>query len=284
MDYNENSNYRERHRFLVSKAVSVHRMQAKILCSEHLRVRFRKQATWLGLLLLLVSGNPVAYANANDDLHLGQRLISHNNYREAIKVLDRAIQQSPGLDNAYGLRGEAYLQLEKRKQARADLDRAIAINGTKWPYYESRSRLKFELNDLDGAIADLNKAIQIDPKGDHLYRLRSKFYILQNKDDKALADLNKAILCNDNDPEGTLRNRGDLYFKMKKYELALKDYTAAINASEKKKDDHSLELDYSARAKAYEMLGKKELAAADRKKVQSVVKDGWGAFLDQDGK
>ncbi len=235
-------------------------------------------------LMMLLSTISPAYADSNADLKLGQRLVLHNHYREAIKVLDRAIQQNPRLDNAYGLRGEAYLQLEKRKHAQADLDRAIAMNSKGWPYYESRARLKFELNDLDGAVEDMTIALKINPKADYLYRLRSKFYILQNRDDKALADLNSSIACQDSDQEGTYRNRGDLYFRLKKYDLAVKDYTAAILASERKKDDKSLELDYSARANAYEKLGKRELAAADRKKVQSVVKDGWGAFLDQDGK
>ena len=158
------------------------------------------------------------------------------------------------------------------------------LNSNIWPYYESRARLKFELNDLDGAVADMDKAIQINPKGDHLYRVRSKFYILQKKDDKALADLNKSIACQDKDQESTYRCRGDLYLRLKKYDLAVKDYTAAINCSAKKKDDRSMELDYSGRAKAYEKLGKMDLAAADRKKVQAVVKDGWGAFLYEDGK
>lgn len=240
-------------------------------------------AVLLGLLIILCTCS-AAYADANSDLKMGQKLIEHHQFRAAITSFDRAIKQNPRLDYAYGLRGRAYLELEKRQEAMRDFNHAIFLNSKGWPYFEDRSRLKYELSDFDGSISDINRALNINPSRDFLYRQRAKLYMVQNRDDKALEDLNKAIELQGSDDDGNYKNRGDLYFRLKKYDLAVKDYTRAINAASRTRDDYSTEQYFSARANAYEKLGKKDLAAADRKKVQAVVKDGWGAFLDQEGK
>ncbi|MDZ4837984.1 MAG: tetratricopeptide repeat protein [Candidatus Melainabacteria bacterium] len=230
--------------------------------------------------IMVIFNVSAAHADANADLQRGIRQLQHNHFREAIECFNRAVAQNPRLDYAYGLRGQAYLELEKRQPAMRDINHAITLNSHNWTYWENRSRLKFELNDLDGAIADATRALQIDPKQDGIYRLRSKYYILKKDNVKALADLTKAIEFQDSHEISSYRNRADLYFNTKKYELAVKDYTTSISLTgTKQKDDRSLEHDYSARANAYEKLGKKQLAAADRKKVQAIVKDGWGAFL-----
>jgi tetratricopeptide (TPR) repeat protein len=248
------------------------------------KTRFKSSVILLSALTLMSSGLP-AYADANGDLQKGEQLLMRYHYRDAVEYFDRALKQNPRLDYAYALRGQAYLVLENYEQASSDLNHAIALDKTKWLYFHDRAKLRFELSDIDGAIADATTAIKLSPKEDNLYRLRSKFYSLQKKYDKALADLNKAIEFQQKDMDSHYKARGDMYFRLKKYDLAVKDYSSAIAAiNTKKRNDKDIEKDYSARANAYEKLGETKLAAADRKKVQSMIKDGWGSFMYEEHK
>ncbi len=234
----------------------------------------------VSLLVALLFDVGPALADANAELNKGAILIAHLQYRDAIKTFDRVINLDPRLDYAYALRGQAHLALEHMNQAKKDLDQAIAMDSKKWLYFELRSRYYFETGNLDAAIADVTSAIRLSPRGSSLYRMRSNFYAIQKKPERALADLNKAIEYQKDNADASFKSRGDLYYGMKKFDLAVRDYTSALNAiARQKSDDKQIESCYSARAKAYDKLGKTALAAADRKKVQSFVKDGWGAFL-----
>lgn len=180
------------------------------------------------------------------------------------------------------MRGQASLDLEQRDLALRDLNRALEIDSRNWHDFDVRARIRYELNDIDGAIADATKAAQLAPREDSIYRFRSKMHSLQKNDAKALADLTTAIAVHQGPgEEGNYRLRADIYVRMKKYDMAIKDYTTAIDAVNKRDDKPDLlERYYSSRADAYEKIGKKVLAAADRKRAQALVKDGWGAFLD----
>jgi len=69
---------------------------------------------------------------------------------------------------------------------------------------------------------------------------------------------------------GNIRARADIYMLMNHYELASKDYTKAIELGKKSEADKLYEL----RARAYDAMGRKDLAIKDRKSA--------GKSLNQD--
>jgi tetratricopeptide (TPR) repeat protein len=86
-------------------------------------------------------------------------------YRGALKDLDRAIGLNPEHICAYNTRALVKEKLNNIPGAIADYNRAIAIGDEHVEYaYANRARLKAaKFNDLQGALTDYNKSISISP-------------------------------------------------------------------------------------------------------------------------
>lgn len=133
--------------------------------------------------------------------------------------------------------------------------------------YLQRSRLYRDTAQPEKAIADLSKVIEIPPsKGGHIdWNLdqtlfdRANLYFAIRDYAHAIADYSK-IIDLDDDSEDAYQKRGDCQFALGQYKKALDDYNLAL----KHEVDPTAE-SYSARANAYEKLGKPDLAAKDRK-------------------
>jgi len=106
------------------------------------------------------------------------------------------------------------------------------------------------------ATNDFNRLVMldtdIDPDTHYIHRLKGKY-------GSTIKRLTEAIKL---DPdEWNYSNRGDAYYEMGEYELAIADYTSAINASEK--SGGYLGDIYISRGKAYREMGEYELSIAD---------------------
>ncbi len=219
------------------------------------------------------------------DYNVALRLYSRHQIADALKVVNRQIRGAPGFGPAYALRANIYCAQDKNILAIKDIDKAVALEGSdKNPdYYEIAARAHYQNGDARGAIKALDRAIKIDPAGDLYYRVRSKMWTILKDEKKALVDASSAIRVQKPQVAANYKTRGDIYMQMGKYDLAAADYTAAIDRVPRKNGlDVDFEKYYSSRALAYEKLGKKDLAAKDRARVQTVVKDGWGAFMYDD--
>jgi tetratricopeptide (TPR) repeat protein len=91
------------------------------------------------------------------------RLRVHD-YDGAVGDTNLSIARWPTLGEAYVNRGAALLNLNKPKDALADLDKAIQIGLDKVHLaYYNRGLAKEKLDDTRGAYADYKKALEIDP-------------------------------------------------------------------------------------------------------------------------
>lgn len=251
-------------------------------------MQFRKAVVSLITLSAFAAGAclPVN-AQASKDYNTAARLFSHHQIADALVAVNRVIQSSPNFGPAYALRADIYCAQDKNKLAIQDIAKAVSIEGAdKNPdYYEVAARAHYQSGDPKGAIEALSHAIKIDPTGDVYWRMRSKMWTILKDEKKALSDINSAIKVQSGKSIANWKVRGDIYMQQGKYDLAAADYTSAIQRIAKGKDrDVDSEKLYSIRALAYQKLGRKDLAAKDTAKVQSVVKDGWGAFLYDQGK
>lgn len=91
--------------------------------------------------------------------------------------------------------------------------------------YIARSRVYAQKNDIEKTFADLDRAVELLPEF-YAFETRAQAYQERKMYDKAVEDFTSAIKAM---PQNTALNykRGEIYFAMGKYELALEDYKKA---------------------------------------------------------
>jgi TonB family protein len=135
-------------------------------------------------------------------------------------------------------------------------------NPDAWYCRASMYRLEGE---RDKALADMDEAIRLNPDQAQFYALRGLLYADKNMWDKGLPDITKKLeLLGSDATHFDYWSRGNFYYELGKYDDAVKDYSEAIRL----RPDYRYH--YSDRAKAYEKLGKTDLAAADKKKAEEL--------------
>ena len=173
-----------------------------------------------------------------------------DNPKEAIKYFDSSIDLNPDWEYHFAGRAEAYSKLALSSkdyyyQAIFDITKAIEINGDLGYYYFIRGNYKNSLG-IDGDCEDWLKAMDLNySSGETISNLvencgytkedfysNSDWYSLANKEFlnenylKAIEYYDKSILLPGVD-EDDYFYRGLAYFRINKYEQALKDYYKA---------------------------------------------------------
>ena len=136
-----------------------------------------------------------------------------------IEVKSRAV--------ALGWRGLTYRNMQNYEDALKDFERAIEIDpDNKWAI-ANRSFVYTTIKAYDDALSDINRAIEIDPKYTFAQAFRGRTYRKMGRYKDALKDLNHVIEI-DPDDKWTIAQRGDTFRLMKRYEDALKDFDHVI--------------------------------------------------------
>ncbi len=204
-------------------------------------------------------------------------LTYHRHWRDSLPLLNKAIALDPKFARAYYLRGSVYLELEQRQEAKVDLDHAIKLDTSNSDAYDKRARLAFEEGRHEDSIRDITEAIRLDPKNGELYKFRYKNYFILKQFDKALAELNKGVELEPNS-SSMHEDRGRVYVRLGQWQKALVDYCAAVKLENR--GAGYIEPLLADRAKIYDKLGMKDLAAKDRKELKYYSND-WGFVLDK---
>jgi len=245
---------------------------------------------------------------ASQWLERGNQLWRLRRYSDAIQAFDEAIKQQPKFIHlAYYGKGLALYKSRKYLEAIAALQQAVKYKPdfiSAWTYLS----LNYEsLKQLDKALVAINKAIQLEPNNPNLYNQkfvvlnylkryaegevaintaiklspRTEFYnnrgIVYDKQKKwelALADYNKAIAINP-DYTSAYLNRGTVYYDQEKWELALSDYNKAIAIN----PDYALA--YYNRGLVYYNQKKWELALSDYNKAIAINTDDALAYYNR---
>ena len=105
-----------------------------------------------------------------------------------IGSLTTVIQRNPSDANGYNVRGTAFGQAGKLKEAIADFDTAIKLNPSFYQAYASRALVQRRLGRDDLALADYNRSLQINPSYDVAYIGRGNIYRQNKQTALALAD------------------------------------------------------------------------------------------------
>jgi tetratricopeptide (TPR) repeat protein len=129
---------------------------------------------------------------AQEEAALAVKLLGVGTYDQAMRHFDRAIRIWPDYADAYLNRGLAEHGASHRREALADLDRALDLDASLTQAYNERGQIYLEDGDLQKSIRDCSKSIQVNPTLDAYYQ-RGEAYEKLGEHRKAIADFDAAI-------------------------------------------------------------------------------------------
>lgn len=118
---------------------------------------------------------------------------------KALKLADKAISIEPKEGLFYGLRGDAYYQMNDMKNARAAYDQAVEYNSEFFRPYLHRGVVRSRLGDESGARSDLQKSLQLLPTANAHYYLGR---IAASEGDQKSAASHYKMAASSNSPVG----------------------------------------------------------------------------------
>lgn len=197
---------------------------------------------------LAIQYNP---QNASAYNRLGNLYFWKNQYQEAIKYYDEAINLAPAIAIFYANRGSVTSNVI---EARKYFTKALDMDKEDPEIYYDSALLYLKLNQPNDALRDLDKSLSLDPKYyDALYQ-RAYLQLGRKNFDAATADYKALFSLN---PKDTAALMGNILFQKGEYIASIKYYTDAIESG------YQIAEDYANRAMAYWRAGQKQEAITD---------------------
>lgn len=161
---------------------------------------------------------------------LARALAATENYTEALKAANNAIELDPACAVAFFSRGNIHLNQNDYEPAIADYTGAIELGFT--GAVNNRGNARSDKGDLDGAIADYTEAIRLDPNDSDAFNDRGNARSDRGDLDGAIADYTEAVRL---DPNNAMayNNRGNAYKATGDLNRATDDYNEALQLKRK---------------------------------------------------
>lgn len=176
--------------------------------------------------------NTVKDLGLNDNntsfLHTSQGFLymSDDDYAEAIKSAEKAIEKNGDNEDAYRVIGGVYYKKEEYNLALTNYTKAIEINNRSKKALVERGNTYYELNQYENAMSDYKKALELDINYASAYNGVAIINHSKEEYDLALTNYTKAIAIDSNTIY--FSNRGNVFNKLIQPENAIKDYKIAI--------------------------------------------------------
>ncbi|CCH55545.1 TPR repeat-containing protein [Fibrisoma limi BUZ 3] len=180
---------------------------------------------------------PLACTSSDTYVEQGRNLMKDGKFREAVQVLNQAIEADADNAEAFNTRGVAYFELKDYTNAAQDYDKAIQLQPNSYRPYYNRALLKVAQNNLSSALKDYSDAIRLLPDtskqaGSDVYLNRGQLFAAQGQIQPALTDFTQAITLNPENAQA-LYNRGNLRYQQKDLTGATADFEQAVKADSK---------------------------------------------------
>jgi tetratricopeptide (TPR) repeat protein len=187
---------------------------------------------------------------------LGKMKIAHN-------YIDKSIMIDPNNPELFYWRARIYEDEKETKKAESDYTQSIVLDSTIIRFL-NRAQFYNRIENYELALSDYSQAISVDKENPRWYNDRANCYIAKGDFTAALKDLDKAIDLAPNEPD-YYNNRADFYRNYKnESDLALKDYAIAIKLS---KDSYQSSRAFNNRALIYKDEEKFDLALEEYTKA-----------------
>jgi len=179
-----------------------------------------------------------------------------NNYQEALKDFNRAIEIQPkeiSLDRIYDLRGNCYEDLGDRQKAIKDYEKAIEINPSLVSAHHRRGSIlsiwgmmsndtKVDTTErLTLAVEEFDFVIQCQPENIHVYEQRGRTRALLDDEVGAIEDFSICIQHNPND-DIAYKERAQSFTQLGRNKDALNDWQEALEICLAKGDTEGCEI------------------------------------------
>ena len=129
-----------------------------------------KKLFLVGIVLLSMGMTCGAFAKSLDDYTYEiTDLNFQKKYQAALNLANVAISGYPNSAELYFLRGMCYDDLNNKKAALADFDKAISLNSKYDDAYLYRGMVKLDLNSPQSAYVDFTTCIRLNPENGNCY-------------------------------------------------------------------------------------------------------------------
>lgn len=202
-------------------------------------------------------------ANATGELYraFADLYCAEKNLPKALEQVNKALSVEKR-SKTYTTRGTLYQAMGRRKEAEADFKRAIQEGGEGKGVYDHLARFYVQDRQYQKAIDVINSQMKKNGADDVTYHNRAEVEMLAKRYDEALRDYQAALKLDDVSYINQV-GIGDVYAAKKDYRGAVAAYTKALDLR-----PLAVEEIYLKRARAYDALGKPDLAKKDRESAR----------------
>jgi len=172
--------------------------------------------------LVVIPGSP---PESIRDYREAQALADKGRYQEALRIIDRLVQQDTGATAPRFLRAWLHLRLKQYRPIIQDMDYILSRHELV-PAYLYRADAHRLLKQYDEAIRDYDAAIRLQPDMPGLYNRRGICYEEKGDLDRALFEYTRSIEVDPSFPYG-YKNRADILLRQGKRGQALQEYRIA---------------------------------------------------------
>lgn len=178
------------------------------------------------LVLIFIACNSQKKKDAADFFLKANKALQQNNYAEAIRFYNEAIDKNEAFADAYLNKGICLFKLNQPQDAIEVLTKAIEVDPTLVQANLVRSEIYLRLGNLQSSEADLNAISKVYKDSSSYFLIHGDLLQAKNDNAGALADYERALNLNAGNVEA-LVNRGALYYAMHAIPEAKKDFLAA---------------------------------------------------------
>ncbi len=228
------------------------------------------------VFLLCTTGSISGCSNNYDDSTAEKihALAQQKKNGEIVSLCDQELKTHPDNASLIASRGVAQLRMSKTDLAKADLQKAIALNDKVAWYHRELGNVYAEQRDFNDAMAAYETSLRLDSGNVNAAKVllyRAVAHMWQNEPIKAVADTTEAIKREPNQPYAYVE-RANAYYELYEYERGLADANKAIELGDKSQRA------YSARLKHYLGLGDYAKARIDVQSLLNLDKNDWQAI------
>jgi len=159
-----------------------------------------------------------------------KQLIKFSQYKEAIKILNLALQLNPKEENLWIALSEAQFKAKDSDKALLSLDKALVINPKNASIYFTKGSIYMNSKHLENAISMLNQGLLLDNKNETGYFQLGNAYLMLKEYTKALDTYNKVTKLNHNFWQ-VINNQGLILYEINKKKEALSKFKLAAKIS-----------------------------------------------------
>ena len=216
-----------------------------------------------------------------------KQLIQFSQYKEAIKILNLALQLNPKEENLWIALAEAQFKAKDSKKALLSLDKALVINPKNASIYFTKGSIYMNSKHLENAISMLNQGLLLDNKNETGYFQLGNAYIMLKEYTKALDTYNKVTKLNPNFWQ-VINNQGLILYEINKKKEALSKFKLAAKISNDAEPRLALAISiYSTKGNSIESFNIAKNALTDNPKYADIEYQSeqlWGRKLQHSAK